>query len=107
METNSDVNITRTGIIFVDQNLACSLDSVNRKLGNALRMGLVLIVFHCTMKINKQTRKHIVSEKGESSEGLLTRILTVCHSHPSIANRLDLEHIVFGRQCIKRKIQAI
>jgi hypothetical protein len=40
-------------------------------------------------------------------EGLVARILTVSHSHPSIANCLDLEHIVLSRQCIKRKIQAV
>ena len=40
-------------------------------------------------------------------KGLMARMLTVCLSHPCIANCLHLEHIVFGRQCIKHKIQTV
>jgi hypothetical protein len=32
---------------------------------------------------------------------------TICHSHPGITNRLNLEDFVFVRQRIKRNIQAI
>jgi hypothetical protein len=45
------------------------------------------------------------TDKGESRSN--EEALTICYSHPGIANRLNLEDFIFICQRIKRNIKAI